>query len=382
MTPKFFALYTGQPHAELMVIFANRDERARQDVDDTQAALTAAGEYVTRKESDQLTPEALPDLIVLDGVCAPLVGPVPSPGADEPSGHASIPDHRPELPNARPKSADPIHQCLRILAGQCDGARTLDGHGFNKLDADFGRSLAEARTLTPKQAAAGAKLIRKYQRQLPPDLFAQAMGAPVVGPVPSPGADEPSDEQSAPAPGPEPRAPRLQSPTAPSGQNSGQDTPAELINAKYHNKSGHAVAGNNCAEPYGDTYQNNVRPGAAKLAQFVEVLRLSGIPALYGQEEGGENTRLNDRSPIAYVKLFDPSGSWTWYLTEFSERAPDGTLNLAFGLVNGHEAELGYIDLAELANAQGRLGIGIEIDMHFRPTSLGDIRAEPDAHSN
>ena len=45
-----------------------------------------------------------------------------------------------------------IHDCLRHLADACDGARSLDGHGFNKLDAKFGRSLAQSPSRSPKQA--------------------------------------------------------------------------------------------------------------------------------------------------------------------------------------------------------------------------------------
>lgn len=43
---------------------------------------------------------------------------------------------------------------LQYLSGVCDGARTLDGHGFNRLDTDFGKSLAErslTAELTPAQ---------------------------------------------------------------------------------------------------------------------------------------------------------------------------------------------------------------------------------------
>ena len=50
--------------------------------------------------------------------------------------------------------------------------------------------------------------------------------------------------------------------------------------------------------------QNGVLPGPQKLAQFQQALRLRGTPPLYSQDgEGGE--------AIVYVKIFDPSGSWT-----------------------------------------------------------------------
>jgi len=36
----------------------------------------------------------------------------------------------------------------------------------------------------------------------------------------------------------------------------------------------------------------------------------------------------------------------------------------------------------ELANIRGRMGIGIEIDMHFKPQTLGTMRAELEARVN
>ena len=148
-------------------------------------------------------------------------------------------------------------------------------------------------------------------------------------------------------------------------------TPAQLVNHKYTKlvkpgvyepKSGDEVTDNGCEEWYGDTYQNGVKPGPKKLAQFREIMELTGTPRLYAQEAKGDEA-------LVHVKLFDPTGSWTWFITEF-----DPTNNTAFGLVNGHEAELGYIDLNELANVRGRMGIGIEIDMHFKPQTLAACR--------
>ena len=139
-------------------------------------------------------------------------------------------------------------------------------------------------------------------------------------------------------------------------------TPAMLVNRKYRGKSGDEVAGNGCEEWYGDTYQNGVQPGPKKLAQFHEIFELTGTPKLYAQEGKGDEA-------LVHVKLFDPTGSWTWFVTEF-----DPTENTAFGLVNGHETEVGYIDINELANIRGRMGIGIEIDMHFKPQTLAACR--------
>ena len=59
-----------------------------------------------------------------------------------------------------------IHAQLRTLSAMCDGARTIDGAGFSKMDVRIGKSLANALTLTPKQAALGKRLCTRYKRQL------------------------------------------------------------------------------------------------------------------------------------------------------------------------------------------------------------------------
>jgi len=71
----------------------------------------------------------------------------------------------------------------------------------------------------------------------------------------------------------------------------------------------------------------------------------------------------HNQTPTIIVKFFDPTGSWTWYATEGS-KTEDGDWEF-FGLVDGHEKELGYFVLSELASVRGRFGLGIERDMHF-----------------
>ena len=61
-----------------------------------------------------------------------------------------------------------IHRALQIISGLCDGAQALDGYGFNKLDTEFGHSLAARELLTQKQARYGRTLAIKYGRQLDP----------------------------------------------------------------------------------------------------------------------------------------------------------------------------------------------------------------------
>lgn len=84
--------------------------------------------------------------------------------------------HVPAAPKAAPgdlsqEQIAAIHQCIRILAGMCDGARTWDGAGFNKLDTYLGHQFAEREYLSQKMAAIGAKWCNKYRRQLPADLL-------------------------------------------------------------------------------------------------------------------------------------------------------------------------------------------------------------------
>ena len=72
----------------------------------------------------------------------------------------------------------------------------------------------------------------------------------------------------------------------------------------------------------------------------------------------------------AVVKLFNPTGIGTWWL---SELAP--ATNIAFGVASIHEKEMGYIDLKELKEYKGQFGLGIERDKYFQSNkyTLEDI---------
>ncbi len=69
-----------------------------------------------------------------------------------------------------------IHTGLQNLAAMCDGAQSVDSAGFNKLDTDFGKTLAASPFLSQKQAKYGLKMVNKYRRQLPADLVVTAKG--------------------------------------------------------------------------------------------------------------------------------------------------------------------------------------------------------------
>lgn len=70
---------------------------------------------------------------------------------------------------------------------------------------------------------------------------------------------------------------------------------------------------------------------------------------------------------VAQVKFFTPDSSWTWYAAEF-----DGE-DIFFGLVIGHDKEFGTFSLAELQSIRGKLGLPVERDLSFEPTSLAEL---------
>lgn len=86
------------------------------------------------------------------------------------------------------------------------------------------------------------------------------------------------------------------------------------------------------------------------------------IPALYATQD--------QEDPIVWMKYFTPDSSWTWYVTEF-----DPVDRLCFGLVIGHEIELGYFSFAELESVTGPLGLRVERDLYFRQQPLSIVRS-------
>jgi len=91
------------------------------------------------------------------------------------------------------------------------------------------------------------------------------------------------------------------------------------------------------------------------------------LPSLYGSEW--------ESNPTVQAKFFTPWSNWTWYAIEF-----DGE-DIFFGLVDGHEAELGYFSLAELESIRGPGGLTIERDLHFDPIGLKELQGKLEARS-
>ena len=73
----------------------------------------------------------------------------------------------------------------------------------------------------------------------------------------------------------------------------------------------------------------------------------------------------------AVLKLFDPTGASTWYLSELN---PDD--NIAFGLCDLGVGcpELGYVSLDELSKLKVKMGLGIERDLYFTPKTFDELQ--------
>ena len=92
---------------------------------------------------------------------------------------------------------------------------------------------------------------------------------------------------------------------------------------------------------------------------YIYITTADELPSIH---EGG-----NDPDALARIKLFDPNGSWTWYLAGYE---PDG--RIAWGLVDGFDQEYGSIGMAKLVAVHGALGLPIERDLYWRPRPLAE----------
>lgn len=92
--------------------------------------------------------------------------------------------------------------------------------------------------------------------------------------------------------------------------------------------------------------------------------QVSKIPEIGSQEDKGAKA-------IAYIKLFTPDANWSWYIMEI-----DSDQNLCFGLVDGHEKELGYFSLEEIEEIKGPFGLKVEVDNFFKESELKKIAPE------
>lgn len=105
--------------------------------------------------------------------------------------------------------------------------------------------------------------------------------------------------------------------------------------------------------------QSGITYGPRKLDIFRRACQLRGVTQ-------------RTSSKIARVKIFDPCGSWTWFVSAWNPKTDD-----CFGLVLGAEREFGTFSLRELSSIKGPLGIGLEVDTWFEPR---DVQSISDGH--
>ena len=76
-------------------------------------------------------------------------------------------------------------------------------------------------------------------------------------------------------------------------------------------------------------------------------------------------TRGQGKEAVIILHYF--TGSWDWYIVE-KDIDTDGKGQIqTFGMVDGFEREMGYINLKEITSA------GAELDLHWTPKKLKDI---------
>ena len=90
----------------------------------------------------------------------------------------------------------------------------------------------------------------------------------------------------------------------------------------------------------------------------------------------GTNANKSMQELVFFIKLFTPWTYWTWYIAEMNYDTGE-----CFGLVQGHETELGYFNLNEIIEIKHWTGLRIERDKHFQKASYNDIMKEPSKKS-
>jgi hypothetical protein len=99
----------------------------------------------------------------------------------------------------------------------------------------------------------------------------------------------------------------------------------------------------------------------------LEVSTFQNRPAYRYIRESDHIPPLGTDDWIARIKLFDPTSSWTWYISEY-----DPQERRAWGRAHGQENEYGYINMAELVAYRGRYGLPVERDLHWTPRPLAE----------
>lgn len=84
------------------------------------------------------------------------------------------------------------------------------------------------------------------------------------------------------------------------------------------------------------------------------------------QKQYNKSSDLESQKVIA--KFFNPMGDWTWYLMNL-----DKDKDYAWGIVKGHEVEMGSFLISELESLELPLGLGIERDRAWKPIAAKEV---------
>jgi hypothetical protein len=143
--------------------------------------------------------------------------------------------------------------------------------------------------------------------------------------------------------------------------------------ARKRDGNGLEVTGHDTHEHYLITY-DDVQRKMVDITRLWERVKLP-LPPLLDEESRkrlpalGSGEKLGMKA-LAQVKFFTPDAYWTWYASEF-----DGE-EIFFGLVIGDFIEFGSFSLSELTEVRGALGLPVERDKFFTPTTLGGLKVK------
>lgn len=145
---------------------------------------------------------------------------------------------------------------------------------------------------------------------------------------------------------------------------------AMTVGALLENPVMNAAAAAHVVAPFMSVTQLRVMGDACRgperqffIQKFIDLAELvEAMPKTYEQDGKGAD---------ALVTLHYFSGGSDWYIIE--KDAEGGVLQAyGYAVLNGMEdcAELGYISIRELVRC------GVELDLHFTPRTLGQVKAE------
>lgn len=73
---------------------------------------------------------------------------------------------------------------------------------------------------------------------------------------------------------------------------------------------------------------------------------------------------------VCPVKLFNPTGVGTWHIAAY-----DPDTRIAWGVCQLQDTAVGSVSMDELLAFRGQFGLPIERDLHYTPTTIGELTA-------